>query len=420
MPDAERSEALPQAAAAHEGQDLTRGRNTLAAVVVAGHAVKHIFNSGLQSLLLPEVKIGLGLSAAQFGSLLTARQFTSWGMTMGAGYLGDRFSNRAPLILGISLSLLGIAFFIAGHAPNYGLMFGAMLLAGLGPALYHPPALGELSRRFPDKRGFAISLHGAGGSAGEVMGPIVVAGLLTIMTWRGVFQVSLFPALLSGVLIWGIMRSLFGRESETASSRDYFSSISQVLKNPVILFLVLIVAVRSAGESAVGGFLPVYLREDLGFSVTRVAIYLSLGQVAGIVTQPIMGHLSDTYGRKAIMIPGVAATALLSIALSVTGTGMQLTLIVVAKGAFSFPLHHIFIAAAIDAARGRMQSTVVALIYGAGFLGTFSPILAGLIVDRFGIHSAFLYGGSISLLAVAALFPLRLPRTAQQIEKANG
>ena len=66
-----------------------------------------------------------------------------------------------------------------------------------------------------------------------------------------------------------------------------------------------------------------------------------------------------------------------------------------------------------------MQSTVVALIYGAGFLGTFSPLMAGLIVDRFGIHSAFLFGGSISLLAVLTLFPLRLPRTAQQLERAE-
>jgi MFS family permease len=270
MSDAEQSEALPMTVSAQTDEAATRGRNTLAAVVVIGHAIKHIFNSGLQNLLLPEVKIGLGLNAAQFGALLTARQFTSWGMTMGAGYLGDRFSNRAPLILGISLSLLGVSFFVAGRAPNYSLMFGAMLLAGLGPALYHPPALGELSRRFPDKRGFAISLHGAGGSAGEVMGPIIVAGLLTFMSWRGVFQVSLFPAVLSGVLVWGVMRSLFGSEPETASSRDYFSSIALVLKNPLILVLVLIAAVKSAGDSAVGGFLPVYLREDLDFSATRV------------------------------------------------------------------------------------------------------------------------------------------------------
>lgn len=418
MPDTEDSGEVPT----HEADlaVLKKGRRSLAAAVVIGHAIKHIFNSALQTLLLPEAKIGLGLSGAQFGSLLTARQVTSWGTTIGAGYLGDRFSHRAPLLLGLSLSLVGVSFFIVGHAPNYWAMFGALLLAGMGPSLYHPPALGELSRRFPDKRGFAISLHGTGGSVGEVLGPVVAAGMLTLMTWRGVLQLSVFPAVMAGVIIWGMMRSLPGKKApETTSSRAYFLEIKALVRNPVILLLVLTAAIRAAGESAVGGFLPVYLREDLDFSPGRVALYLALSQAAGVITQPVMGHLSDKWGRKAVMVPGVAAVAVLSLALSVADTGAQLTAIVVAKGAFSFPLHHIFIAAAIDAARGQVQSTVVALIYGAGFLGTFSPYIAGLLVDEFGIHSAFLYGGAVSVLATVVLIPLRLPRTARQLEEAS-
>jgi MFS family permease len=62
----------------------------------------------------------------------------------------------------------------------------------------------------------------------------------------------------------------------------------------------------------------------------------------------------------------------------------------------------------------------VSLIYGAGFLGTFSPWFAGYLVDRFGIHSAFLYGGAVSLLATAMLVFLRLPKTARQMEQASG
>ena len=418
MPDGEPTAAPPDASDPTPVSELRRGRNTLAAVVVVGHGIKHIFNSGLQTILLPEAKIGLGLSGAQFGTVLTARTVTAWGTTVGAGYLGDRFSHRAPMLLGLSLTMLGAAFFVAGLASSYWMMLGAMLLAGMGPSLYHPPALGELSRRFPDRRGFAISFHGTGGNAGEVLGPIVVASVLTLMTWRGVLQASLFPAVLAGVLIWGFMRASSSKVPDTTSSRAYFTSIVALLKDPVILALVVISAVRSAGDGAVTGFLPVYLREDLEFSPTRVAVFLSLSQVAGLVSQPFMGHLSDRYGRKSVLVPGVAAVALLSLALSVADTGVQLALVVVAKGAFSFPLHHMFIAAAIDVARGQVQSTMVALIYGASFLGAFSPALAGVLVDRFGIHSAFLYGGAISLVAVVALVPLTLPRTRQQLERA--
>ena len=403
-------------------RSIARGRNLLAVVVVAGHAIKHVFNSGMRAILMPEIKIGLGLTGSQFGALLTANQITSWGTTVGAGYLGDRFSNRAALMLGISLASTGISFFIAGHAATYAVMFVAMLLVGMGPSLYHPPALGELSRHFPDKRGFAISLHGMGGNAGEVLGPIVAGGILYLglASWRGVLQISLVPALMAGLLIWVVMRSISSRRPQSASTRAYFSTIGEVLRNPVMVMVVVIAAIRSAGDAPVTGFLPVYLREDLGFSELRVAVYLSLSQVAGLVTQPVFGHASDTYGRKAVLLPGVAAVALLSFGFAGVEAGVILMLLVIVKGAFSFPLHHMFIAAGMDVARGNVQSTVVSLIYGAGFLGTLSPLFAGYLVDRFGIHSAFLYGGAVSLLAAAMLAVLRLPKTSKQLERESG
>ena len=82
--------------------DLKRGRNRLAVTVVLGHAIKHIYISGLQTILLPEIKFGLGISATQLGALAFSRQVTGWVTTVGAGYLGDRFANRASLMLGIS------------------------------------------------------------------------------------------------------------------------------------------------------------------------------------------------------------------------------------------------------------------------------------------------------------------------------
>ena len=78
-------------------------------------------------------------------------------------------------MLGLSLGLMGLSLVAAGFAPNFWTMFGVMLFLSIGPSLYHPPALGALSRRFPDRRGFAVSLHGTGGIAGEVIGPITVA-----------------------------------------------------------------------------------------------------------------------------------------------------------------------------------------------------------------------------------------------------
>lgn len=388
--------------------------------MVLGHAIKHIYLAGLRVVIFPEIKIGLGLSATQLGSLAFSQQAMGWFVTMGAGYLGDRFANRAALILGLSLSLMGIAFFLAGEATSYWVMLVAMLLAGIGPSLYHPPAIGALSRRFPDKRGFAISLHGTGGSIGEVLGPLVAAGALTWLMWRDVLHVSLFPAILAAFLIWGMMRSVPGGTAQARSTSSYFTSLFALLRVKAMLALVLVTAVRSMGQNAVVVFLPVYLREDLDYSATRVAIYLAMAQVVGIGAQPAMGFFSDRLGRKAVLVPAMVAMGLLFFALRWADPGVQLVLVILAMGTFLYSMHAILIAGAMDVAgRGEVQSTVVSLIYGAGFIGTISPVLAGLIADAYGVTNAFLYGGSLVMVSAVVLAITRLPETATQKSQAE-
>ena len=82
-------------------------RVQLVLAVVFGHAVKHIYGSGLRTVVMPEIKIGLSLNASEFGSLATARSLTGGVTTLVAGYLGDRFSYKALLMLGLSLGLMG-------------------------------------------------------------------------------------------------------------------------------------------------------------------------------------------------------------------------------------------------------------------------------------------------------------------------
>ena len=390
--------------------DVKTGRNRLAAAIVFGHGVKHVYSGGFQSLIMPEIKIGLGLSFGQFGSLGTARQLTWWLATMTAGYLGDRFSNRASLMLALSLSIMGVSYMLVGFATSYWAILPIMLLVGAGPSFFHPPAVSSLSRRFPERRGFAVSLHGMGGIGGEVLGPLVVAGLLSFMIWRDVLTLSVFPALLAAFVIWAVMRTLPRLDSADTSQRDYFALIAGLLRNRALLVLVAAVALRSIGEGAVDHFVPVYLRDELGYTPTRVAVLFSMAQVVALGAQPAMGYLSDRFGRNTVLLPGVTAVAVVTLALSVAEPGPLLAFLVVGRAAFKFSLHHIFVAAAIDAADGQVQSTVVSLTYGAGVLGIFSPSIAGLLSDNYGIQSAFVYGGVMMLLSVVALLFLRLPR----------
>jgi FSR family fosmidomycin resistance protein-like MFS transporter len=396
--------------AVEAAEERNKGRNTLATVVVAGHAVKHLYLSALQSILMPEIKIAFGLNGAEVGTLATVRQFSGWATTIGSGFLGDRFATKTGLMLAISLSMMGVAFFLVGMSETYLMLFAALLLAGIGPSMYHPPAIGALSRRFPDKRAFAISLHGSGGSVGEVLGPVTAAGLLTLLTWEGILQVSMLPAVFCAYLVWKVMGGLEFADGGGSTLRAYFASLGVMLKNRALALLVLITALRSMGQSSISLFLPVYLREDLDYSSATVGIFLSMAQLVGIGSQPLMGYLSDRVGHKKVLIPAMLCLGGLFAALAFAEGDLQLAVTILLLGAFLYSLHSIFISAAIGVVGENGQSTVVSVMYGASFLGILSPIIAGVIVDETRTQNAFIYGSVMVFLATFVLAVMRLPR----------
>lgn len=413
--------------------NLKEGSKKLVSAIVLGHSVGHIFNSSLPLLLaMMKTDPRFNLTATQFGVVGGVGRGSSDATTIVAGYLGERFANRPGVMLSISLIIMGSSYFLLGMAPSFWWLLGAMLLVGIGPSLYHPPAIAELSKRFPDRRGFAISLHGTGGSIGEMFGPFI-AGLLTTETfkvgsivtityliafeWNELLKISVLPALLFAVLVYLMMRNVSKETADTGSSGEYFRGLRELLKVKGIWGLILVTGLSDMGLSSVTYFLPLYLisapgEGGLGKDALTVGFFLAGAQVAGIIAQPVMGWLSDMYGRKIVLLPAMTFLGILFIGLYFASDGYQLVLNVFAMGAFLYSLHTVFIAAAMDISGGKSQATVVSLIYSASLLGTASPIFTGLLIDEFGLKSAFLFSGIISLLATILLFSLKLPMNA--------
>ena len=237
---------------------------------------------------------------------------------------------------------------------------------------------------------------------------------LIAFTWHSVLQISVLPALIFALLIYLSMKNIPAADEGTASFRGYYSGLFQLLRKRAMIVLVAVTALRSMGQGAIVAFLPVYLRSDLDYSPLTVGVYMAGAQVVGIGAQPVMGYLSDRFGRKIVLVPSMTVLGLLFVALKYADPGYQLILTILAMGAFLYSLHTIFIAAALDVSRGESQSTVVSLIYGASFFGTFSPFVAGIIVDASVTQNAFLYAGVVVLISTVLLAVEKLPKTANQ------
>ena len=410
--------------------NFTIGSKKLTSAIVLGHAVSHVFNSSLPLLLaMMKTDPRFNLTATQFGVVGGFGRGASDATTLVAGYLGERFSDRPGAMMAISLTIMGSSFFLLGMAPSFWWLLGAMLLVGIGPSLYHPPAIAELSRRFPNRRGFAISLHGTGGSIGEMFGPFIV-GLLTTETfkvgsivtmtyliafeWNEVLRISVLPALIFALVVYIMMRDVSKDAPKAESFAEYFGGLRGLLKDKGIWGLILVTGLSDMGQSSIMYFLPLYLITAVGEGglakdPLTVGVFLAGAQVSGIIAQPVLGWLSDRCGRKIVLLPSMTILGISFIGLYYASDGYQLVLNIFVMGAFLYSLHTVFISAAMDVSGGKSQPTVVSLIYGASLLGTVSPIFTGLLIDEFGIKSAFLFGGIICLIATMVLLWVKLP-----------
>ena len=168
--------------------------------------------------------------------------------------------------------------------------------------------------------------------------------------------------MITGVVVWLVLRNLRGRYTTSLSFRVYLQSLLGMLRHRALLTVLVVTAGFSAAQGIIMTFLPVYLRVELEFSSFVTAVFISGSQVVGIGTQPVMGFLSDKYSRKLVIVPSLTTLGLVILAIPFAGSGVLLFLAVLLMGAFSFALMSVLIAAAMDLVGGEMPATTVSLV----------------------------------------------------------
>ena len=381
----------------------------LIATLVAGHAVKHVYNAGF-FVILPEISRFFGFSNTAIGTISTARSVSGSVTNLPAGFLADRFSGHWGIILGLCMTLVGVFSFLMGNAEGYWMLIVTAAVVSGAISFWHPSAIAALSQRFPARRGFVIALHGTGGSIGEAIGPILVGSLLLVIGWQTVLHLSVGPALITALVVWLLMRNVKGETASTLTVPGYLRSVKALVRNRALLTILLTTGCFSMVQGAVSTFLPVYLRLELGYSALQMTAYVSAAQVAGIVSQPILGHLSDHYGRRVVLAPSLLLLGLGLVAMGLAPDGWPLLVAVILTGAFQFPLMALFLASAMDNVGAEVQATTVSLVFGIGTIfGSVSPTIAGYLADTSSVQTVFFYAAVLAVTASAFFFARTRP-----------
>ncbi len=383
-------------------------RLKLLSVLTLGHFFIHWFQQ-FYPVALPSVKAGLGLNDVQVGALNSARQFIMGALDLPLGMLADSAVRYRGLILASALVFMGSAYLLMGAAPVFfWALFGSGLV-GLGTSLWHPAATASLSNKFPERRATAIAIHGMGATIGDTLTPIGVGFLLVTFPWQIVLEMQIVPALLLAFLVLRGLAGLFADGGAHSSRAAQVREIVELAKNPLFLWVSVNMGLLQMGRLIVQTFLPIYLQEHLGYSPFVLGFYIALQHAMGTISQPILGFLSDRFGRKAVLVPSFITLGLLFVLIAVAAPGIQLALVIGAVGIFFYTLLNIVIATVMDVAGAKIQASSYGLTSLLTHMVVFpTPMFAGFLVGKYGIGSAFLLAGALVILGGLVVAPLRL------------
>ncbi|MBI2369352.1 MAG: MFS transporter [Deltaproteobacteria bacterium] len=369
------------------------GYRTLA-LAACTHLCEHLY-VGVITIILPVIAAAMGLSLAQVGLLVSVRSLGGGVLNLPSGFLADVWGRRKAL-LSTALLLIGLGFLFMSFAGGYWQLMLFMTLGSLGVGMYHPQAMSILSDTYKTRRGFALGFHDTGGNTGEIMAPLATGLLLTTLSWQGTLRVWAVLPLAMAVAFFALARTSEQRRLSRGDIGRLFRS--GVLRNAQIRHMVALSVLRTMAQTAFVAFLPLYLTNQLHMGIGLVGFYLSVLFFAGSVSPSFAGWISDRMGRLPCLLAGLFITAVCIFMLPALPPGLALGTGLIVLGVAMYALRPVIFATAMESAPPEVGATIVGVLFtgnmGFSFL---SPLIAGLLGDRFGL--------SLSLASIG-VFPL--------------
>ena len=240
---------------------------------------------------------------------------------------------------------------------------------------------------------------------------------MLFLGWRGLLSVyAVVPLFLAFLALW-FFRGI-GRDGEretpgvTLSGRVELTR--RLLQSPTLWGLTVVRGLRTMALVALLTALPLYLSNDLELSPFSRGLHIGLLIAIGLLAKPAAGYLSDRWGRKPVLVPGLVWSCLATLALVPFNDGLLLMLTVALLGLFLYPDQPIVTAAVFDVVGREVASTGLGAVSFAAFLmSAVSPLIAGAIYEAAGFNAVVYYIAALFALAALVFAVLPLPRRAE-------
>ncbi len=365
---------------------------------------------GVIAPVLPQLAryFGVSISAATF--VITAFAVMRLLAAPPTGLLVQRLGERRIYVAGVLIVAVSTA--ACAFASSYWQLLLFRALGGIGSTMFFVSALGLMIRMSPpDARGRVAGMFSGAFLIGSVVGPVV--GSLTAG-----FGLSA-PFIIYGVLlvIAAVVVLLSLRNSPLgapATSEDPVVTLRSALGHRA--YRAALVSNFATGWSLFGlrfALVPLFVAEGLGQSPAVAGLALTAFAVGNVVAVIPSGRLSDSLGRKPLLVIGLGlsgvSTAVLGLAPSLPLFLSGALVAGLASGVFNSP-QQAAVADIIGKARGG--TAIAAYQMMSDFGSIVGSVGVGLLAQHLSFAWSFALSGAI--LLIAAVGWLFAPETRDQ------
>jgi len=327
--------------------------------------------------------IGFGLTKA-FANVLS-------------GGLMDRVGRRRVLILGWAIGL-PVPFLII-WAPQWEWIVAANLLLGINQGLcWTATILMMLDMMGAKRRGLATGLNEFAGYSGVAIATLATGFIAASFAPRPhPFVLGIGLAIMGLLLSSLLVRDTIQHDQKEATQhaegsglRSFWGSFGISLRDRTLLSCNQAGLVTKINDAAVWGLFPLLLTAQ-GLDIARIGLVAAIYPQVWGVTQLGTGILSDYVGRKPLIVGGMLLQGLgISLAASASGLSVWIgsaTLLGIGTAA----VYPTLIAAVGDSSPPMRRASAVGMYRGVRDCGfVVGGLLAGLVADAQGFHTAFL------------------------------
>ena len=361
--------------------------------------------------LLPVFLAGvLGANASFIGAIEGVAETTASLLKLVSGWWSDRVKSRKPFVV-VGYLIAGIARPFTAMTRTATQVLAIRVTDRVGKGLRTSPRDALLADSAPpESRGLAYGFHAAADNAGAVLGPLVAFFILKMhgvgsldgarhllpadeRAMRNVFWLSAIPAALALLVLIVVVRDVPRHDSPKAGAEPETGHLTRRFWGYLVVVLLF-----TLGNST-DAFLLLRANQ-LGVPVAMAPILWAVLNFVKAATGTYGGRLSDSLGRKPLIVGGWLLYAAVYFAFGLAGAPWQAWALFAIYGIFYGMTEGTEKALVADIVpRARRGSAFGWYNLAIGLAALPASLIFGFIWDRWGAPTAFGFGASLALIA---------------------